>query len=633
MERTRNGLFPLVIPALLMVPLAGLALLFLAMRWFDADTEAALRHRVVDTAASVGRQLDATVQRQTAATRALGTSPMVWLWVKFQGERLSPSNRSHAQLALDEVTNYSGLLPGVTVYLASERTRTVYQGGAAVAALSSTDALDSWYPASLRTEGVLVSDDQRVLRTSMRVMNGQTLLGAISCVGDVPVLAAAAFSAAAEEPGFSFVLADGEGSVVFARGDAASAVSTVFDIFSPAERGSVRAAMDTVVRPGAMSLDEFAAKGRRLFTAVTRTTAPGWYLFVSTDIARVPVTRIILLAGVTAAALALLVAALLLVGIARARKIESVVRRLERERDAAAGIVRDVGAAALRLRSAAGTLRERAAILAAEAAGGKAAGAEAASLLGEAEDRSAEVRSGIAARVSLLDELASSARDAAGNAREARSAAETAGLSAAAAEEQLNRVITTGSAVSLSVENAVKGVDAVVEAAERIRLLALNAALEASRSGGQGARVADEMRKLAEESAGHAQALAAALADAHGSMRIVSRAAQDAGKAVHHATAQSAESTHGLDAASQGVEGMISRLEAANVSAARLREEVGFTDRGRSAVEGVARIMARIEALCADIASLAAAVAAESAKAAQRSSGSNPSSPQIKAFS
>ncbi|MGA2640331.1 MAG: hypothetical protein ABSG21_05425, partial [Spirochaetia bacterium] len=268
MERTRNGLFPLVIPALLMVPLAGLALLFLAVRWFDADAEAALRRRVVDTAASVGRQLDASVQRQAASTRALGTSPMVWLWVKFQGERLSPSNRFHAQSALDEVTNYSGILPGVTVYLASERTRTVYQGGAAVAALSPDDSRDSWYAASLRTEGVLISDDLRSLRTSMRVMNGQNLLGAISCVGELAALAEGAFSAAAEEPGFSLVLADGEGSVVLARGEAASAAPTVFDMFKPSARSGVRAAMDAVVRPGAMSAEVFPAKGRNLLTAV-----------------------------------------------------------------------------------------------------------------------------------------------------------------------------------------------------------------------------------------------------------------------------------------------------------------------------------------------------------------------------
>src|SRR5271157_4120781 len=204
MERTRNGLFPLVIPALLVVPLAGLALIFFAVRWFDSDAQAALRHRVVDTAASVGRQLDASVQRQAEATRALGTSPMVWLWVKFQGEHLSPSNRSHAQWALGEVANYSAVLPGTTVYLASERTRTVYEGGAAVAALSRDAPGDSWYAAALGTEGVLVSDDPRALRTSMRVMNGQTLLGAISCVGDLPALAAGAFAAAAEEPGFSF---------------------------------------------------------------------------------------------------------------------------------------------------------------------------------------------------------------------------------------------------------------------------------------------------------------------------------------------------------------------------------------------------------------------------------------------
>ncbi len=411
MERTRGGLFPLVIPALLVVPLAGLALLLLAVRWLDADAQAALGRRVVDAAASVGRQIDASVQRQAAVTQALGTSPMVWLWVKFQGEHLSPSNRSHAQWALDEVANYSAVLPGATVYLASERTRTVYQGGAAVAALSRNDPGTSWYAATLGTEGVLVSEDTRALRTSMRVMNGQTLLGAVSCVGDLPALAAGEFSAAAEEPGFSFVLTDSEGSVVLSRGDAAASARTVFDLFSPPARGRVRTAMDAAMGPGAVNVDTFPAPGRLLLTAVTRTKAPGWYLFVSSDLPRVSAARIILLAAITAAALALLVSALLFIGLWQAREIQTRLRRLAHERDAAAGIARDVGAAARRLRSSADALRERAALLASEAADGRAAGAESARLLGKAEERSAEVRSGIAARMSLLDEFAAGAKE------------------------------------------------------------------------------------------------------------------------------------------------------------------------------------------------------------------------------
>ena len=633
MERTRNGLTLFVVPALVVAALAGLALLFLALRWFDADAQASLRQRVTDTAATVGRELDAAVQRQSDATRALGTSPMVWLWVKFQGERLSPSNRSHAQWAMDEVSNYSGLLPGATVYLASERTRTVYQGGAAVAALSRADGRDSWYAASLRTEGILVSDDPRALRTSMRVMNGQTLLGAISCVSDVASLAAGAFSAAAEEPGFSLVLADGAGGVLLARGEASASATTVFDMFSPAESGSVRAAMAAITRPGAMSVDVFAGRSRRLLTAVTRTAAPGWYLLVSTDLPRVPAVRFIITAGVAAAALALLAAALVLVGLARARRNELLVRRLEDERDAAAAIVRDVAAAALRLRTAAATLRERTASLAAEAADGRAAGAEAAGLLGKAEESAAEVRSGIAARLPLLDELAATAREAAGKSRDARAASETAGSSAAAAEEELNRVITTVSALAVFVENAARGVDAVVEAAERTRLLALNAALETSRSGGQGARSADEMRKLAEETSARVQELSGALGEARGGVRHVSRAAQDAGKAVHEAADRAAESARGLDTTWQSADGVLARLESATAHAARLQTEADLSDRGRSAVEGVSRIMMRVEALCAEIAALAAAVAADSAQAAQKSSASVPQAAQGKAVS
>jgi methyl-accepting chemotaxis protein len=354
---------------------------------------------------------------------------------------------------------------------------------------------------------------------------------------------------------------------------------------------------------------------------VTRTAAPGWLLFVSSDLPRASVTRIILVAGIAAAALALLVASLVFVWLARARRNHALVLLLEGERDAAVLTVREVGAAALRLRSAAGTLRERAAALEAEAAGGKAAGAEASGLLGRAEESAGEVRSAIAARVSLLEGLAASARDAAGKSREALTAAETAGQSAAAAEEELNRVIATGSSVAASVESAGKTADTVAEAVERTRLLALNAALEALRSGGQGARIADEMRKLAEEAAARVQELSGMLADARSGARTVSRAAQDAGKAVHRAASHSSDSTRGLDAAWQDVNGMLTRLDAANASAGRLRGEADLSDRGRSAVEGASRIMARIETLCAEIAALAAAMAAESAQAAQRSTG------------
>src|SRR5512147_2395687 len=121
MERARTGPFALVVPALVVLPLAGLALWYGAARWFEADARASLGRRLSDAAAAVERQMDSAVQRQSEVTRTLATSPSTWLWVKFQGERLTVSNRAHAEAALASITSFSGLVPGLSLFLASDR--------------------------------------------------------------------------------------------------------------------------------------------------------------------------------------------------------------------------------------------------------------------------------------------------------------------------------------------------------------------------------------------------------------------------------------------------------------------------------------------------------------------------------
>jgi methyl-accepting chemotaxis protein len=617
MERTRNGPLPLVVPVLVVLPLVGLALWLSAARWFEADARAALTRRVADAASSAERLLDASVQRQVDATRALGTSPVAWLWVKFQGERLTPSNRSHAQAALDQVTSYAGLLPGVTVYLASERTRAVYQSGAAVAALSPSNPRDAWYPAALAAEGVIVADDPRQVRTSMRVMNGRELIGAVSCVGDISRIAAAALAGSDDERGFAFVLADREGSILISRGPQAGAAASVFDLFDPSERTRVKAAMDVVARPAGMTVDVFASKGKRVLTALTRTSAPGWYLLVSSEVPSLPAVRGAAIAGVTALALALLVAALLVIGISRSRSVQSVVSRLSRQRDEASTLAQKADADVRRLREAVEKLVGGAGKLEAETAAGREAAAETAALLGQADEQSAELRAGILARLSLFSQLSSRVREAADGARGVPTSAASVGSHAASAEEGLNRVITTGSAVGLALENASAAARGSVETAERARLLALNTALEASRPGGQrrvSPQAAEEMRRLAESAAQGAQELSAALEEARENLRSVSRVAQEAGASAHEAAAGCGEISGQVEASVRAMDETAARLESANASAQSLRDGAAMSDRARSAADGVTRILERISALCGEISAVAGEIdAAETA--------------------
>ncbi len=659
MERARTGPFPLVVPALVVLPLAGLALCYGAWRWFQADARAGLSRRLSDAAAAVERQVDAAVQRQADATRTLATSPTTWLWVKFQGQRLTVSNRAHAEAALASLTSFSGLLPGLSLYLASEHTRTVYEAGSAVAAITRDDPASAWYPASLASENVVITGDSRSLRTSMRVMNGRELIGAVSCVTDLSTLGAGALAISEEERDLTFVLADASGAILLARGPGASAAATVSDLVDARDRARMSALLAAPARPGEISTAELSAKGRRLLAAATLTGAPGWRVLVSSDLAGLPVGRTLLIIAVAAVALLLIAGAILLIGSRRARETEELIDHLGHERDSlqverdnARAFAHELGAAALRLRDAAARLSERVGALASEAASGKAGTREALAAIQEAEERSAELRSGITARLPLLDGLASSIRQLVGKTREpgddgptdaertepASDAGMTsASASASSAEEEINVILTTGSAVTLALDNAGKGASEMEAAAERARIVALNAALESSRPGGRrqgSAQAADEMRRIAEDAASAARSLVSALEEARTGMRAVSRAAQAAGRMSHEAAAAlrqepAAEPEAGRTGAEtqpdrgpgdeedlQALRDQLARLEAANLSANALRSEATSADRSRSAAEGVARVMERVETLCGEIAALASSVSRETSKAA-----------------
>jgi hypothetical protein len=248
------------------------------------------------------------------------------------------------------------------------------------------------------------------------------------------------------------------------------------------------------------------------------------------------------------------------------------------------------------------TLAER---LGAEAAAAAATGAEADALFARAEARETELRAGIAGRLPLLGKLAAAVREAVDRSRSTESAARILGASASRAEEELSRVITFSAASTHAVDKASKAGSAIGEAMDRIRLLILNAALEAARGAGSAQGLA-----LVEETAARVRALSATLTEAAGSVEGASRAAQDAGRAVHEAAADAARAAGG---GWEEVTRLLSQTENANVSAARLKEDASSTDRGRSALEGFARIVARIGALAAEVAHRAGRAGADAA--------------------
>jgi len=291
---------------------------------------------------------------------------------------------------------------------------------------------------------------------------------------------------------------------------------------------------------------------------------------------------------------------------------------LAKERDASRAALRDAGAAAERAGAAGNRLASLASELLKEAASATQAGAEASGLLTRAEDRDAELRAGLAGRATLLERIAAAARNAPARSAASQSAAGEAGSSGAKAEEDLSRVITSGASASRAFDRAAKAIGAIVEGAERMRLLSMNAALEAVRAGGPGkgfARVADEIRGLADNAAARAAPLVALLAELGRTVEDSMKAAQEAGRTVHAASSAAQEGAKAIDSAWGEVSALLDQAGKAAASAMQAKDLAAQSDRGRSSLEGISRIAARITAISAEIQVLAARALSETEKA------------------
>jgi methyl-accepting chemotaxis protein len=391
----------------------------------------------------------------------------------------------------------------------------------------------------------------------------------------------------------------------------------VFDLYEGTPRDVIRSLMGS--QPGNVSNTVFIVKGRSLLTAAAPISALGWRLFVSTELpVRMPVARSVILIAVPVVALGLLLLALAWIALARLTPLFTRIRLLEQEHDVTLGRFQEIAAAALRAHSAADGLNALAGALAKEATDAAQSGKAAADLFSLAESRDEELRSGMASRLSLLTQITSAARQAIERARATREPAAAIGRNAADVEERLSRVIASGASVSRAVEKALKESEAMGQAGDRLKLLSLNAALEASRSGGQQlSRITGEISGQAEDAVTRARVLSAALAEAGSSMENVAHAAQEAGRIVHETANASSEIARAVDDAGEGAETLFARMESANANAELVRTPASTADRGRSAMEGIIRIIARIGTLAGEVTGMAARVSADCAQAAR----------------
>ena len=616
MPHTRRSIFPVLLPLVILVPVAAALSILVAWLWYGRDVrQAAVLHARADVRL-VGREMESAVRARHAAAGSLARSAVIRAWLERGG--------APGEEALREIEAVSTQFPGSAVLTASAVDNTLFRAGSPAGSLEPGRPSDAWYFALVDEKGAprAGSGTAVTVHAAAAVRQADRFLGAVAVEASAAELAGEAATAA--EAGAIVALTNDVGAILHLAGAAGAGARTISDIFPGIERRIFIAAMESPSTASGLRLFGDRAGGVPVVIAAARLAFSDWRVFVAVPVVdALPVLHLAAMAVLALAALAFL---LLWVGLAAAglRRVhaEELAHEQWKLRESAAGL-EEAAHLARQARAAIERLTEGSRRISEETRGASAAAVEARSLLAHTQEALAE-------RGGRLALAAAAVRETSRQAAASQGAAGEVKIAASRAEEELARLIPSADSTARAAARIKGRVASIGALAEKARLLALNASVDASR-GGEGAkrlpRVVEEIQGLAGQAAENARTLASECSAAARDAEAALASAEEAGRAAHAAARgaqETAASFTAIVATAHGVPGIEAEDGSAPGQAAGPDPAAALADRTGSALEGLTRINARVAAALPGI----DVAAAEAADACDRIAGEADSDPQ-----
>ena len=572
MPQTRRGVFPVLLPLLIIVPVAAALAVFAVAAWHARESGQAALRAARDELRLGARGIEAAAKAREQAAALLAASPALRAWAAGTGE-VTEEGRG-------DMAGTSSLFPRPAGVAASR---------AADGALARQGPDES-------------ADDNGTVRAAAELrLEGRTV-GEVALEGTAADLAGEAGLDAADNT--VVAVTDGVGRILHLSGAAVAGARTISDIFPRIERKIFISAMEAPSASAGMRVFDDAVGGVPVVIAAARLPVADWRLFVA--VPRAQGAPVLLLAGLAVIAAAALAGLLVWTGVAAGRLRQAHAEEMEHEhwklREARAG-----------LEECAHLAHEAEEAVARAADSSRRAAADtdgAAAAVGEARPLVAETGALLGDRTVRLARAASAATEAARLAESAGRAAADAGAAASRAEDELARAIPAAGSASRAAARIKSRVAAIGSLAERARLLSLNAAVDAAR-GEDGAkkllRAVEEIQGLAGRAAESARGLSAECAAAAADAEAAQAGAEEAGRASHAARQGAEQAAQAALAMGKSTDGILS--EASGEDEAPAGDVASLPDRAGSALLGIERICARIAAALGDSGSAAAEAA------------------------